>query len=418
MGLKSDLVQKRNELDAVNGKVKKVREECVDSTNEKEIDLMKSTTLTGEKSTDRLSEFRKLLKEQDDLGEQVTALVDGVKGMERDDAEDKDKDKKGGNIPHPEAKGAAKSLGELFVESDGFKAAQAGKRGETFELKASAKEVKTLMETSAGWAPESVRTGKLVLDAQRPIQVMDVFPDGDTGQAAVVYMEETTFTNNAAEVEEGGTYGEAALVLTERSVTVRKVGVWLPITDEQLEDEAQVRSYVDQRLRFMLRQRIDGQLLVGNGVAPNLDGINDVAGIQTQAKAADPTPDAVYKAMTKIRVTGRAMPNVVIMHPNDWQDVRLLRTTDGIYIWGNPSDSGPERMWGLPVVQCDAQTEHTGLVGDFANFCQKYWRRDIEMKITDSHDDYFIKGKQAIRADVRMVLVTYRPAAFCTVTGI
>lgn len=418
MGLKADLVQKRNELDAINGKVKKIRGECIDTSNENEIDLMKSSVLTGEKSTDRLNEFRKMLAEQDSLGVEVSALVDGVKGMERDDADDKAKDKKGGGIPHPEAKGAGKSLGELFIESDGYKAARNGELNKSFELKASPAEVKTLMETSAGWAPESVRTGKLVLDAQRPIQVMDVVPDGNTGQAAVVYMEETTFTNNAAEVAEGGTYGEAALVLTERSMTVRKVGVWLPITDEQLEDEQQVASYVDQRLRFMLRQRIDSQLLVGDGEAPNLDGFNNVAGIQTQAKGADPVPDAIYKAMTKIRVTGRAQPNAIILHPNDWQDVRLLRTNDGIYIWGNPSDAGPERMWGLPVVQTDAQTENTGLVGDYANFTQKYWRRDIEVKITDAHSDYFIKGKQAIRADVRLVLVTYRPAAICTVTGL
>ncbi len=418
MGLKQDLVQKRNELDAVNGKVKKIREECIDASNENEIDLMKSSTLTGEKSKDRLNEFRKMLKEQDGIGAEVDALAEAVKGMEREIPGDDDKDKKGGGVPHPEAKGQVKSLGQLFVESDGFKAAQEGRRNETFELKASPGEVKTLMTTAAGWAPESVRTGKVVLDAQRPIQVMDIVPDGDTNQAAIVYMEETTFTNNAAEVSEGGTYGEAALVLTERTSTVRKVGVWLPVTDEQLEDEAQVRSYIDQRLRFMLRQRIDGQLLVGDGNAPNLDGINNVSGIQTQAKGADPVPDAIYKAMTKIRVTGRAMPNVVVLHPNDWQGIRLLRTSDGIYIWGNPSESGVERIWGVPVAQADSQTENTGLVGDWANFCQKYWRRDIEVKITDAHSDYFIKGKQAIRADVRLAFVTYRPAAFCTVTGL
>ena len=168
----------------------------------------------------------------------------------------------------------------------------------------------------------------------------------------------------------------------------------------------------------MLRQRIDGQLLTGDGNAPNLTGILNNGSIQTQAKGSDPVPDAIYKAMTKVRVTGRAMPNVVVLHPNDWQGVRLLRTTDGIYIWGNPSEAGPERIWGLPVVQTDAETENTGLVGDFANFCQKYWKRDIEVQITNAHSDYFIKGKQAIRADVRLAFVIYRAPAFCTVTGI
>ena len=231
-------------------------------------------------------------------------------------------------------------------------------------------------------------------------------------------MVESTFTNNAAEAAEAAQYGEAALALTETTSTVRKIAVFIPTTDEQLADVGQVSSYLDGRLSFMLQQRLDSQLLTGNGSAPNLRGVLNTSGISTQAKGSDSTPDAIYKAITSVRTTGAADPDTVVMHPNDWQSIRLLQTSDGLYIWGNPADSGPERIWGLPVVQTTAETENTALVGAFRTFSQLFTRQGIQVQVSNSHSDFFIKGKLAIRADMRAALAVYRATAFCTVTGI
>ena len=309
---------------------------------------------------------------------------------------------------------AAETIGDLFVKSQAYKGRQ-GRVGPEATLDV---ELKTLMTTTAGWDPEETRSGRVVDFATRPIQVADLIPQTTTSQSAVQYMEETTFTNAAAEVAEGGTYPEAALALTEQSSIVRKIAVFLPVTDEQLEDEPQVRGYIDNRLPFMIRQRLDLQILTGNGTAPNLRGILNIVGIQTQAKGADPTPDAVYKAIVKVETTGQALATAVVFNPTNWQDVRLLRTADGLYIWGNPSDAGPERIWGLRVVRAQALTAGTALVGDFQNFVELAVRRGIDVQVSNSHSTYFVEGKQAMRADIRAALVVYRPSAFCTVTGL
>jgi len=350
------------------------------------------------------------------LNEELTEL-----GQKRDDlsvvkaAAERAKQFKDEDFGHEAGDGSpaparAKSFGEQFVASNAYKV-----KGQKVDLDV---DVKTLFARNAGWAPESTRSGLVVDFATRPIQVTDVIPSIPTGQAAYKYMEETTFTNAAAERAEAGPYGEAALALTERSVTVETVGVWLPVTDEQLEDEAGAAAYIDQRLPFMVRQRLDSQLLVGDGNTPNIRGVNNVVSIQTEAKGANTTPDAIHRGITKVRVTGRAMPNAIIMHPNDWQDIRLLRTLDGIYIWGSPSDPGAATIWGLSVVQTDAQTENTAVVGDFANYSLLAVRRGIEVLTTNSHDTNFINGRQAVRASIRAAAVWTRPAAFCTVTGI
>lgn len=383
----------------------------------KELDFAKVKSVKGT-TREIAAHVRGLNDELTDISKEVDDL-EGVEKAVKTSFEPETKggresgdDRRDGGTP---ANGAQhKSLGQHFVESQAYKARQ-GSVGPQATIDV---ELKTLMETSAGFEPESTRTGRIVDFATRPIQVTDLIPQTTTSQASVKYMEETTFTNAAAERLEGGTYPEAALEYTERVSIVRKIPVFLPVTDEQLEDEPQVRGLIDNRLMFMVRQRLDGQILVGDGIAPNLTGVLSTVGIQTQALGADTVPDAVYKAMTLVRVTGRAMPNAVVLHPFDWQDIRLLRTADGIYIWGNPSDAGPERIWGLRVVQSDALTENTGLVGDFANFAELSVRRGVDVQVSNSHGTFFIEGKLAVRADMRTAFIIYRPAAFCTVTGI
>lgn len=313
-----------------------------------------------------------------------------------------------------------KGLGQMFVESKEY----TGRNGNIVAEKEYYGDrdfnIKTLFETTAGFAPESVRSGLILPAVTRPLQMVDLIPSGAINQALEVYMEQTTRTNTAAETSEGGAFNEATFVYTERSEAVRKVTISLPVTDEQLEDEARIGSIVENDLMFMLRQRIDTQSLNGDGAAPNITGYLNKSGILGQAKGSDNIPDAIYKLMTKIRVTGRAIPTATVLHPNNWQTVRLLTTEDGIYIWGSPSEAGPERMWGIPIVQADALPEGTGLVGDFANpiYSQMLIRRGITLKITDSNADDFVYGKQMIRADIRIAFVIRRAAAFGTATGL
>lgn len=266
--------------------------------------------------------------------------------------------------------------------------------------------------------PVATRLPEIVPSAQFRITVSDMMAPGTTDGNTLTYMEETTFTNAAVEVAEAAAKPESTLDFTERTDNVRKIATFVNASDEVLSDNRQLRSYIDGRLRFMVQQREESQLIGGNGIAPNISGILNRSGIQTQAKGTDPTPDAFFRALTKVYVTGDAEPDGIVMHPNDWSDIRLLRTADGLYIWGNPSDAGPQRLWGYPVRVTTGITEGTGLVGAFRSMAQVFRREGLTVVASTEHASNFTSNLVTILAETRLGLAVYRPAAFASVTGI
>lgn len=417
------LVEKRKEFEAKQDKLAKVMKEGrgpADS-NSQVLDLDLITSIGGTKS-EKLAAIRRLNEELTAIGEEVNELM-VLETAETNLA--KSHDVKGGKdierfAPQTDEEHikAARGFGDIFCDSDIYKNLDmASQRKGGGELKDGLLPLmKTTFTTAAGWAPESLRTGFVLEEALRPIQVIDTIPGGTTGNASINYMEETTVTDTAAERAEAGAYAEATLALTAQTSTVRSIGISLPVTDEQLEDEPQVRSYLNMRLPFLVRRRLDTALLTGTGIAPILLGMNNLVGVLTQALAGDNVPDAAYKAMVQVRVTGRGAPNVVYVHPTDWQGVRLLRSDDGHYIWGDPSVAGPMTLWGVRVVETDAQTVTTALVAD-TNFSQLFMRRNVTVEIgLDTAD--FTNGIQTIRCGLRAAFVGYRPAAFCVVSGL
>ncbi len=327
---------------------------------------------------------------------------------------------------HPTGSGPGemKTFGELFVESEAYKGFKSH-QGPTDEIKdLSLIQMKTVFSTGAGYEPENLRTGRVELDPQRPIAVIDHIPMLPINSDAVRFMEETTFTNNAAEVAESTAttgsdlVGESAFAFTERTHAVEWLPVFVPVTQQQMEDVEGIGAYLDLRLAYQLRARLDSQILNGDGSTPNIEGTVNVSGIGSQAKGTDPTPDAIYKAFDLIRTNGFTEPSVLFTHPTDWQAVRLLRTADGIYIWGSPTEAGPDRVWGVPVVKTTAVSQNTMVAGDYVNFAALHTKRGITIQVSDSHSHYFTRGMLAVRADMRIAMVHYRPEAFALVTGV
>lgn len=282
-------------------------------------------------------------------------------------------------------------------------------------LEFNAAESKTLVTLST-LAPVSDRQPTVGI-AQPVTTIDDLVLQGSTTSNTITYYEETTETDNTAWRVEGSAVTDNAFAFTLRTDTVRANTTWIPVTREALSDVPLFESFVRDRLAILLAKKRTADLIDGTGVAPIILGLMRRTNVQTQAKGADPTPDAIFKAMTLCAVTGGSAATAVIMHPNDWQDVRLLRTVDGIYIWGSPTDSGPNRIWGLEVRVTPQAVENTAVVFSKPMF-QVFRNGGIVVETSTEHSTYFTERSVALLMEERLAFACYRGQAVVKVTGI
>lgn len=394
-------------------------QECVKFVEDHQDSATKQPKMTQEEAT----EFQERQKELGYAGKKWETLREATEEFKKNKERLRQMSEPNRQIPFPVGGDGAyqeaqtKSLGEIFTESDEYKQADHSKRDEKVALEIDNASLKTTITTAAGYAPRAPRLPRVVESAQRRPVVGDLIPQTNTTEMSILFMEETTFTNNAAGVAENAAKPESALAWTERTQPEQVVATFVPVTNQQLMAVPTMQSLIDNRLTLMLSLAEETALLSGDGVSPNILGFYNKPGIQTQAKGADPVPDAIYKAFTKVRFTGFAEPTGVVLHPNDWQDIRLLRTVDGIYIWGSPSEAGPERVWGKNVIVTPAATENLGLTGDFQLYSEIFRRMGVTIVVGLVNDD-LIKNKKTVLIEEMLALIIFRAAAFCTVSGI
>lgn len=394
-----------------------------------DMDMAKVTRIDGD-SAQKAAEIKRRNDELTALGRERDTLTELAKGAQQAAALYDSVSKPASGLPAPSGApagadhaAAQKSLEQRIRESAGYKAhvergfglkELAGAGLPLLEL--SPHEYKALI-TLGTISPQNERRPAIVEMALENRTVADLLLEGTTNRPTVEYYEETTVTNAAAPVAEGATKPESAFAWTLRTEAVSKIAHWVPVTDEALDDNAGLESMIRNRLAWGVRRAEENQILNGSGTAPALRGLLNRTGLQTQAKGTDPIYDAIFKGMQKVRNVGFAEPTGVVMHPDVWTLIRLTRTADGIYIYGNPSEAGPERIFSLPTRQTSLMPAQTALVVT-RQYAQVTRRTGITVTASSEHGTNFTENKLTLLAEERVALECYRAAAFCSVTGL
>jgi hypothetical protein len=250
----------------------------------------------------------------------------------------------------------------------------------------------------------------------RPLRILDLLPSGTMDNNTLPYTVEGGSFTGAAETVEGALKPEAGVTFTDATATAQTIAAWMKIRKQALADVSVMRSIIDSRLRYMVQRRLEAQVLSGDGADPNIRGILNTSGLGTVAYAANElVADQVLRGITTVLLAD-ADASGVVMHPIDWQNTLIAKAAgDGHYYSGGPFSVTPQVLWGVPLVPSPAIPQGTVLVGDFTIGAQLFIREGVQVLMSDSDQDDFLRNRVTLLGEMRAALAVFRPSAFAAV---
>ena len=247
------------------------------------------------------------------------------------------------------------------------------------------------------------------------LSLLDMIPAGTTDSNSVEYVQVIAIPGTSAPVAEGSVKAQAGLTLQDASAPVRTIAGWIKVQRAALDDTAGLASMVNTLLPYDVRRKVLSQILNGDGTGQNLTGIYNTTGVgEVAAEAGDNIADVVLRAITVI-VLSDGEPNFAALNPVTWQDLLLMKNTQGNYIYGTPGQLPGglvnQTIWGLALTTSRSVPAESPLVGDSMG-CSLLVREGVNVKTSDSDQDDFVRNRVTILAETRIAFPVWRPSSF------
>lgn len=325
----------------------------------------------------------------------------------------------------PAAPTHAKTLGEHAVKGFGEQLAKVKGSSERFSLGTSEWKAATDSHALADGGPLHAQVDQTVVQGfrERPT-VASWLGAGTLTAPSITYYVEKLKEGAFEAVAEGGLKPQLHYTYDQVNDALTKIAGRIKINDEMAEDLPFLVSEINGRLLYDLVMFEEQQLLNGSGTAPQLRGLLNRAGVQTESAANNTdNADAIFRALTKVQTATGLTADGIVINPLDYQSLRLSKDANGQYFaggfftgaYGNGSVSSAPGIWGQNTVVTSAIAAGTVLVGAGAQGATVYRKGGVRVEATNSNEDDFNYNRVSIRAEERIALAVRKPSAFVKV---
>jgi HK97 family phage major capsid protein len=280
-------------------------------------------------------------------------------------------------------------------------------------------EVKNTITNAIGNTYSDRKPG-LVEGAFRVFTIEDLLTSIPTTAPSIDWIRENVFTNAAAERAEGTAKPESSITFTTGTMPVSTVAHWLKITRQLAMDNAALTAYINRRMVYGVNLRVETQLVSGNGIAPNINGLTNAGNFTAHGYTSASLTALGLSPTNRFDLIGKMIgdtaladypADAIILNTADWWTMRLAKDSTGRYLLGDPVSMTPPSLFGRPVVASNAMTADNVWVGSLAQAATLHNREGVVVELSDSDENNFQLNLVTIRAERRLALTVEKPAA-------
>ena len=316
---------------------------------------------------------------------------------------------------------SARTLGEFAAKNldlSGMRMGTAHSAGTGFDFKAA---------TDPHTAQQIIQYDQNVIDitSARELAIRSLFGSETISGNALKYFilsaKEAVSGGAPASVAENGAKPQFHIPVSSATATLQKIAGWYYETDELIEDNAFLRSSIDNRGLFEIDLAIETYLMT------TLLGTSGL-GSATYANGGNVSADDIFAAMMTVKGASNYNADAIVINPADYQRLRLAKDNSGAgqyygggYFYGpygNGQNAQQPGLWGLNTVITSSIAAGTVLVGNFkqgASVITKAGDGQRVEIVTGDHDDR-VANRVTVIVEERLALATRVPGAFVKIT--
>jgi HK97 family phage major capsid protein len=255
-------------------------------------------------------------------------------------------------------------------------------------------------------------------DPSRSVHVRTLLPIGNTDSQTIRFPKESAYDDGAAATAQGSTLGASDFDITATSVNVEKIGTFMRITEEMLNDTPGLSSYLSARVPGKVLSVEDTEILNGDGSSPNLDGlftdgtafVTGSGGAFYQSVESANEFDVLIAALNQLALANY-QADTILLNPTDFHKIVLLKSTANEYLKNQIVQGIQPAINGVPITLNTAVTAGKFLVGNLAQASQLWVRDGLGIEFSREDSTNFRDGFVTVRAQERVALTNYSPNA-------